>query len=108
MPEWAGEAARRELAPKGRFYGAHEFCNCLNSFFFFFCYALFSFIPLKGDYYLRIGLHDAVDNAELLYPRPGLRRARGGDDFSRQPLFPRGARDRAADQPEADQRDSLE
>jgi hypothetical protein len=30
MPEWAGEEARRDLAPKGRFYGAHEFCNCLS------------------------------------------------------------------------------
>jgi 16S rRNA (cytosine967-C5)-methyltransferase len=30
MPEWAGEEARRELAPKGRFYGAHEFCNYLK------------------------------------------------------------------------------
>src|SRR5271156_5322663 len=32
MPEWAGEEARRKLAPKGRFYGAHEFCKCLLSF----------------------------------------------------------------------------
>jgi len=30
MPEWAGETARRELVTKGRFYGAHEFCNCLD------------------------------------------------------------------------------
>ncbi len=30
MPEWAGEEARRELALKGRFSGAHEFCNCLG------------------------------------------------------------------------------
>ena len=30
MPEWAGEEAQREMAPKGRFYGAHEFCNCLD------------------------------------------------------------------------------
>ena len=37
-----------------------------------------------------------------------LRRARGGDDLVRQSLRPRGARDRAADQPEADQRDALE
>ena len=29
MPGWAGEKARRKMAPKGRFYGAHEFCNCL-------------------------------------------------------------------------------
>ena len=33
MPEWAGETARREMASKGRFYGAHEFCNCLLSRF---------------------------------------------------------------------------
>jgi hypothetical protein len=31
MPEWAGEEARREMALKGRFYGVHEFCNCLSS-----------------------------------------------------------------------------
>ena len=34
MPEWAGEASKtttwREMAAKGRFYGAHEFCNCLS------------------------------------------------------------------------------
>ena len=24
------ETARRELSPKGRFYGVHEFCNCLE------------------------------------------------------------------------------
>ena len=56
----------------------------------------------------RIGLDHAIDNAELHYPRAGLRRARGGDDFAREPLFTRGTRDRAADQPEADQRDLLE
>ena len=57
---------------------------------------------------LGIGLDHAVDDAEFLDPRAGLRRARGGDDFSRQPLRARGARDRAADQPEADQRDLVE
>ena len=56
-------------------------------------------------YGLGIGLDHAVDDAEFLDPRAGLRRARGGDDFVRQPLLARGARDRAADQPEADQRD---
>ena len=55
-----------------------------------------------------IGLDHAVDDAELVDPRAGLRRARGGDDFSRQPLLARGARDRAADQSEADQRDLVE
>ena len=38
MPKWAGEASktttRREMASKGRFYGAHEFCNCLYSYYF--------------------------------------------------------------------------
>ena len=29
MPEWAGEEAQQKMASKGRFYGAHEFCNCL-------------------------------------------------------------------------------
>jgi len=29
MPEWAGEEVQREMATKGRFYGAHEFYNCL-------------------------------------------------------------------------------
>ncbi len=56
----------------------------------------------------RIGLHHRIDNAELLYPRAGLRRARGGDDFPHEPLFARGTCDRAADQPEADQRDLFE
>jgi hypothetical protein len=32
MPGWAGETARREMASKGRFYGAHEYCNCLVIF----------------------------------------------------------------------------
>ncbi len=57
---------------------------------------------------LRVGLDHAVDNAELRDPGAALGRTRGGDDFSRQPLPTRGARDRAADQPEADQRDLLE
>jgi hypothetical protein len=57
---------------------------------------------------LRIRLHDAIDNAELQYPRAGFGRARGGDDFAGQSLFARGTRDRAADQPETDQRDLLE
>ena len=57
---------------------------------------------------LRIGLHYAVDNAELLHPRAGFRRARGGDDLAGQSLRARGARDRAADQAEADQRELSE
>ena len=55
-----------------------------------------------------IGLDHAVDDAELLHPRARLLRARGGDDLARQALRARGARDRAADQAEADQRDALE
>ena len=57
---------------------------------------------------LDIALDHAVDDAELLHPRTGLLGARGGDDLARQPLQTRGARDRAADQAEADQRDTLE
>ncbi len=30
MPGWAGEEAQRKMATKGRFYGAHEFYNCLD------------------------------------------------------------------------------
>ena len=41
MPEWAGEETRREMASKGRFYGAHEFCNCLLT------YKLTNFLPSK-------------------------------------------------------------
>ena len=43
-----------------------------------------------------------------MHPRAGFCRARGGDDLAREPLRPRGARDRAADQAEADQRDAFE
>jgi len=57
---------------------------------------------------LRVGLQDVIDNAEFQHPRAGLGRACGGDDFSGQSLFARGTRDRAADQPETDQRDLLE
>ena len=56
----------------------------------------------------RVGLDHAVDDAEFLDPRAGLCRARGGDDLARQALRARGARDRAADQAEADQRDAFE
>jgi hypothetical protein len=31
LPRRASEEARRELASKGRFYEAHEFCNCLSN-----------------------------------------------------------------------------
>ena len=40
--------------------------------------------------------------------RARLRRARGGDDFAGEALRARGARDRTADQAEADQRDPFE
>ena len=56
----------------------------------------------------RIGRHDLIDDPELHHPRAGLLRARGGDDFARQALELRSARDRAADQAEADQRNALE
>lgn len=57
---------------------------------------------------LRIGRHDLIDDAELGDPRACLLRARGGDDLAGQALELRSARDRAADQAEADQRDALE
>ena len=57
---------------------------------------------------LDIGLDHAVDDAELLDPRARLLRTRGGDDLARQPLQFCGARNRAADQAEADQRDAPE
>ena len=56
----------------------------------------------------RIGRHDVVDDAELEHPRARLLRARGGDDLGSQALELRSARDRSADQAEADQRDALE
>jgi len=49
-----------------------------------------------------------IDNAELGHPRTRFFRARGGDDFAGKSLLARGTRDRAADQPEADQRDAIE
>ena len=57
---------------------------------------------------LRVAVHHAIGNAEFPDPRPGLFRARGGDDFARQTLSTRGARDRTADQSEADQRHPVE
>src|SRR5204862_8165513 len=55
----------------------------------------------------RVGLQHAIDDTEFGDPRAGLLRACGGDDLAGEALYPRGARDRAADQPEADQRDAL-
>src|SRR2546429_5639864 len=57
---------------------------------------------------LRVALHHGIGNAELLDPRAGFGGARGADDLFRQSLFARGARDRAADQPETDQREPFE
>ena len=57
---------------------------------------------------LRIGRDHGIDDAEFLHPRARLLGARGGDDLAGQALALRGARDRAADQAEADQRDALE
>ncbi len=56
----------------------------------------------------RIGLQHGIDDAQFSDPCAGFRRARGGDDFACEPLGPCGARDRTADQAEADQRDALE
>jgi len=57
---------------------------------------------------LHIALDHAVDNAELGDPRPGLLRARGGDDLAGEVVDARRACDRPADQAEADQRDPFE
>ena len=56
----------------------------------------------------RIGLGHGIDNAEFGDPRAGLRRSLGGNDLARQSLLAGGARDRAADQAEADQRELVE
>src|SRR5580698_8297501 len=55
----------------------------------------------------RIGFDDAIDDAEFHDAGAGLCRARGGDDLLRQSLFASCARDRAADQPEANERDPI-
>ena len=57
---------------------------------------------------LRVGRDHAIGDAKLDHPRAGFLRARGGDDLVDEALRPCGARDRAADQAEADQRDTLE
>lgn len=53
-------------------------------------------------------LDHAIDDAEFLHARTGCGRARGGHDLSGKSLGARRARDRAADQAEADQCDTLE
>ena len=55
-----------------------------------------------------VALNHGIDDAKLPDPRAGLLRARGGDDLACQALQACGARDRAADQAEADQRDPFE
>ena len=57
---------------------------------------------------LGIGLDHAIDDAELGDTRAGFLRARRGDDLAGKPLQLGAARDRAADQAEADQRDAFE
>jgi hypothetical protein len=56
----------------------------------------------------RVGFQHGIDDAQFLHPRAGFRRARGGDDFAGEPLGLRGARDRTADQAEANQCDAFE
>ena len=55
-----------------------------------------------------VGLHHAIDDAEFGDRARDFSRARGGDDLAGQSLQPCAARDRAADQAEADQRDTFE
>ena len=55
-----------------------------------------------------VGLDHGIDDAEFADPCAGLLRARRGDDLLGQALRAGGARDRAADQAEADQRDLVE
>ena len=57
---------------------------------------------------LDIGRNHGIDDAELLHPCPRFLRARSGDDLTDEALRPCRARDRAADQAEADQRQTLE
>ena len=55
-----------------------------------------------------VALDDLIGEAELGHALARLRRARGGDDRARRALRARGARDRAADQADADQRQAVE
>ena len=55
-----------------------------------------------------IALDHLVGDAELGHAPARFRRARGGDDRADRALRPRGARDRRADQPDADQRKAVE
>src|SRR3569832_1126898 len=57
---------------------------------------------------LDVALDHAVDKAQFSHARARLLRARGGDDLAGEPMPARGARDRATDQPDADQRDARE
>ena len=55
-----------------------------------------------------IGLHHLIGEAELGDAPARLRRTRGGDDRAHGALRAGGARDRGADQPDADQREAVE
>ena len=55
-----------------------------------------------------VGLDHLIGDAELGDALARLRRARGGDDRAHRALRARRARDRAADQAEADQRQAVE
>src|SRR5882724_348885 len=55
-----------------------------------------------------VALDHLIDHAQFGHALAGLRRARGGDDRTYCALGADGARDRAADQAEADQRQAVE
>ncbi len=55
-----------------------------------------------------VALDHLIDHAQFGHALAGLRRARGGDDRAHRALGAGGARDRAADQAEADQRQAIE
>ena len=55
-----------------------------------------------------VALDHLIGDAELGHALARLRRARGGDDRAHRALRARRARDRAADQAEADQRQAVE
>ena len=57
---------------------------------------------------LRVGLDHLIGDAELGHALARRGRARGRDDRPRGAVFARGARDRAADQADADQRETFD
>ncbi len=54
-----------------------------------------------------VALHHLIGDAELRHALAGFGGAGGGDDRTHRALSPRGTRDRAADQPHADQREAV-